>query len=689
MGGGVEAAEATGVTGAAPAVVAYRGGAISGKTESLMREAAEALGSGAGAGELLFVSASRNAARELATRARGELGVAVRCRSALQLAFATLETPEARALFGHGTRTLLDVERSLLVADLRHAGADAGELARAYRGLERAWARGELPSTEPGGAGEAIAEGLEERGAYDARELVARARACLARTPGLASRVGAAVVLVDDANALSRGALLMARDLAGRRLVLAGDDQVENCHFDPGADRHAFVELAREAGGEPRALAVGAPAVGADEAYSVKSLSGADEARMAAEFVDRALKDPPARRDPAGPAAGGGQPAPVVPGEATSAAARVGGGRTWPDGPDGADDPDYPECPGGSGDAKGAEGADGLDAPELYHDEVFVIVPGAPWARVVDDALDRGRIPHEEQLDRQQIGGDPRHVATVGALQSFALLCLVADGGDVAAWRTWMALGRPDVSCAAWQGLRAFAQARGAGVVEALGALADEAGARGADEPFPGASLLARRYSQAQDLIRRNSRRAGLALIEAVSPDGDAAFERLCEPILAQRAPELARRVNRRVVDRGFSASRERVRVGVVEAFLGLPHRVVCDMGLNQGVAGRLAPRAADGGARASEEAQRLALASHLGACARTRDRLVLSYVQRCPLSQARALGARVTRTRAARDGSEPLAVLAPCALFDLLGAQVPPTTSSQQFLECVLDVRA
>ncbi len=616
MGGGVEAAEATGVTGAAPAVVAYRGGAVSGKTGSLMREAAEALGSGVGAGELLFVSASRNAARELAARARSELGVAVRCRSALQLAFATLETPEARALFGHGTRTLLDVERSLLVADLRHAGADAGELARAYRGLERAWARGELPSTEPGGAGEAIVESLAERGAYDARELVARARACLARTPGLASRVGAAVVLVDDANALSRGALLMARDLAGRRLVFAGDDQVENRHFDPGADRHAFVELAREAGGEPRALVDGAPAVGADEAYSVKSLSGADEARMVAEFVDRALKDPPARRDSAGPAAGGGQPTPVVPGEATSAAVRVGDGRAWPDGPDGADDPDYPERPDSSGDARGA---DGLDAPELYHDEVFVIVPGAPWARVVDDALDRGRIPHEEQLDRQRIGGDPRHVATVGALQSFALLCLVADGGDVAAWRTWMALGRPDVSCAAWQGMRAFAQARGAGVVEALGALADEAGASGVDEPFPGASLLARRYFQAQDLIRRNSRRAGLALIEAVSPDGDVAFERLCEPILAQRAPELALRVNRRVVDRGFSASRERVRVGVVEAFLGLPHRVVCDMGLNQGVACRLAPRAADGGVRASEEAQRLALASHLGACARTR----------------------------------------------------------------------
>ncbi len=633
---------------AAPRVRALDGRACAGKTARLVEEVAAALASGARPEEILVVSPSRDAAEELdrrlAVATRGA-SAGVRCRSARAVALEILARPEVVRRVGHGARVLLDVERSLLVADLRHAGADQRAVAAAYAQLAAAWAGragAPDPTDELAGTRAAIVAALAERRAYDARELAARAGEALAADAGLAATCGARLVLVDDAHMLTPASLRLARALAGASLLLAGDTTVRNDLFDEGARPTDYVALARAVGAEVEALDAPTPgpdAIAARRAYVVKSLTPHDEARVATVCALRAVEDPLPR--PAWVPASG------------------------------ADDP--------------------RDDPEMLAREVCLVTADRAQARMLGHELAEAGVPHASCLDRQPIAGDPRHVQTATDLQSFALLGIVADAGDLASWRTWLALGRADAGCGAWAGLVAHARAAGVTVAQAIARLADADDPAGdaAREPFEGARLVARRAAQAMAVACKAGHKRGRVLIDEIDPREGTTFGQLVEPVTTETAGEFMARVNAQVVDRGFAHGGSLVHVGVPEAFVGQSLRVVVDLGLNEGKVphadAACAADAADatGEARAANEVR-----THRGLARRAVDRLVLSYAQRCTPREAEASGAHVRRTRRG-PGGETVAVLAPSDFLADYGHDLPSTMSGQQFMACHLSFRA
>ncbi len=666
------------MAGATVRTTVVSGPICSGKTGALVDQVMGLVAAGADLAKVLVVCPGRDGAKALRARLaqagrlagseQAEAVEGIRCLSARALALEVLGQPEVVGSAGHGPRVLLDVERALLVADLRLRGFDRKQVAQAFRSLEHAWAAGDLPDAKPGTCERAVLDAYGERRAFDTCELAARARAGLAAAPGLLGRLGADHVLVDDANMLSTGALRLVQALAGEDLTLFGNPQLANGFFDAAARPEAFLEFARGEGAELRDLSapVGSRPLGTPRAYLVKSRDPQAEAQVALAVTEAAIANPLDR-----PAFGEAACAAGADGLAVAA--------------EEAADPVAAGVLAGDFVAR-REPAD-QDEPRMYNNEVFVVVPtGQAGARVRKALADR-RIESEAALDHQPIAGDPRHIATVSRLQSFALLGIVADPADAASWRSWLALGRPDVGCATWQGLLAFAQAKGVDVVDALAQLADTGGKA---DPFEGASLAARRYAQAKGLADKARHKHGRSVLDVVCPVEDGDFERLCEPVVAQDASELMARVMSRTVDRGFGERHACVRVGVAGAFAGLPCRVLTDLGCNEGVVPRSSARPAESPAAqaAAQRAADQAFAAHEALWARTTDMLVISYAQRYPKDAAEKIGAQIRRTRPAPDGTT-LAVLAPSARLARLGAWLPSTMSDQQFMGGVLNIRA
>ena len=635
-------AGATGSTYAKPSVRVIDGPALSGKTAALLARLRDLLGAGVSAADVLVVCASRDSAKALARRIRRELrdikgAHEVRVVSARGLALDVLATASARERIGHGPRVLLDVEWSLVIADLRQRGADPKVLAASLSRLQAQWAKGELPHLGADANADLMTQALRQRGAYHSSELAAHALDCVRAVPelGHACCLAARHVLVDDANALSAAALELTYALADESLLIAGNSQITNRLFDAGAQPAFFLDRAQDWGVEHETLpAPDGGLVRAAEAHVVKSVSPEEETRCTRAYlhhVDMADKQA----------------------QAQLAAAMARGEKV--------------------DEALGT--ADDDESVALRN--VFVVVPNHAWGAALEESLNDVHVGSVACYERQQIAGDPRKAATAHALQAFALLGIAADHDDVASWRTWMSLGRADCGAAAWAGLVDYARDQGMSVPETLGRLAAR-GEQALDdaEPFAGAAFVTRRYEQAIAVARRCAGKHGRQLVDVVNALEDSAFAAMCEPVVAQTAGELFVQTMRNVVDRGFANDPWPVRIGCVEATCGLRPPIVVVEGFNDG----LCPRTTSRGD-----------SPQASACLRLfslpTDELLLSYVQRLPEEQARRIGATVKRTRVGHDG--PLALLAPSPCLQALGHDVPSTMSSQQYLAVVLNTRA
>ena len=307
----------------------------------------------------------------------------------------------------------------------------------------------------------------------------------------------------------------------------------------------------------------------------------------------------------------------------------------------------------------------------VYPNEVCVVIPQGSMLKDVCQKLKAAGIATVTCTEGQPVGGDPRRVASVATLQSFTLLGLAANEHDLMCWRTWVGLGRADISAKAWAGLVAYAAERNMHVLDALASLDASA-----PEPFEGAELLAKRYAQARSLIAKASRKHGRQLIDIVSPNENLTFTRLCEPVVAQNAGEFFSRANLAAVDRGFGGRLWDVRVGIPAAFAGLQTKACVLLGLNEGVA----PRATreESPARFENECR-----LWRGLLHKARNWLTMSYAQGAAPDHAQALGARVKRVKRATTGD--VAMLAPSVLLRELGMAEPSTMGAQQFVACVL----
>lgn len=624
-----------------PTVAILEGAQSSGKTGRLLEHARALLDDGCDVADLMVVCASKDAAaafkRRLGFRvsAGPESVERLRVVSARALSYEVLVDKDAQAMYGHGPRTLLDVERSILIADLRQAGMGKEDLAAACKELYRAWDTGELPAPQ-GEPARRYADALASFGAYDVRELGARALNAVRSQPEIAQRLGAAHVLVDDANLIGLAQLRLIEALAGQELLLAGDCSVANPFFDAAATGTSLARFAQACAVEPVRLAQ-APLDFPENTFVVKSPEPLTEAITCSKTVKYILGNV---------AVDLSQDLELA--QAASAAEEAGT-------------------------QVAKDGCEPIPFDDLvYPNEVCAVIPQGSMLKDVCQKLKAAGIATVTCTEGQPVGGDPRRVASVATLQSFTLLGLAANERDLMCWRTWVGLGRADISAKAWAGLVAYAAERGTHVLDTLASLDASA-----PEPFEGAELLAKRYAQARALIVKASRKHGRQLIDIVSPNENLTFTRLCEPVVAQDAGEFFARANLGAVDRGFGGRLWDVRVGIPAAFAGLETKACVLLGLNEGVAPR---------ATREESPVRFENECRLwrGLLHKARNWLTMSYVQGVAPDHALALGARVKRAKRAATGD--IAMLAPSVLLRELGMAEPSTMGAQQFVACVLE---
>lgn len=599
--------------GACKEVVAITGPAGSGKTAALVGRIAELLGEGVSPADVLVVCPSHDGALNFSRRlseALGDAGRQVRVESARAFELRVIE-----AVRGCAPRVLLDVEQAIVVADLRGAGVDASLLAGLFDRAGACWGAGNALPVDSDAAFAALEGALSRLGATVPQALAFQALQCLGEKGDASAGLGASYVLTDDANALSAAACSALGMVAGCELTLAGDPAWEVRLFDGAARPGAFVDAASRA----VELPVPAHALRAAERNVVKWLGLEEEVAGTVAAIAR-------------------KGAAYLARERETEIVAV----------------------------------DDDELPALCAAQIAVVVPSRAHAASVAHSLAAREVPVSQFLARQPIGGDPRRRKTCADLASFALLGLLADAGDAASWRSWLALGHPDLANSAWRGLEAWAAERRCRPVKALGML------KGAGEPFAGAAELSEGYAQGCELIGCYATRRGFGLLKAVG--ASAAFTELCEPLVGdENAKVVFSQLCNNLVDRRFGMNPAAVRIGCPESLLGMEPLTVIAVGCNEG----LMPQAVPADDPAAFKAQSKGLL-HALACAR--ETTAAFHVQRCPVEVATKLGARYRRTR--RDGDEVLAVLAPSPVLAGLGSDVPSTLSGQQYTAAVLGMR-
>ena len=326
-----------------------------------------------------------------------------------------------------------------------------------------------------------------------------------------------------------------------------------------------------------------------------------------------------------------------------------------------------------------------LSGARVGEGPVALVPPNRPWARRISQSLANAGI---EVCDTAYVGPlacDPRDPKGCAPLRCFAALGLLADGNDVASWRTWCSLGYTDLGATAWANLQAYAVSGSKGIVQALQDTCAEVDAGNA--PFSGARQLAARVHEAEALFKACAATPrGFRLLEAVDPARTPAFRQLFpllgDDLVALDAAGLFTVAQRSVFDPGLAmapveACGARVHGEVVplmdkrayichpDALVGVRPRLVVALGANEGL---------------FDVKQ---LGSTLSTCT---DELVVSYIQRMPAEAARRLGASFHRTRT--EAGEQVALLRPTAALEALGAEAPATMSGQQYCSSVLGLR-
>lgn len=307
-------------------------------------------------------------------------------------------------------------------------------------------------------------------------------------------------------------------------------------------------------------------------------------------------------------------------------------------------------------------------AAGLRPGDLFIACPNRTWVRRIADAMERVGVAACSSSDRPPLSGDPRDARASADLRVFAALGLLAEPGDVASWRTWCGVGRPDLAAAAWRRLEERAASRGQGLGETLAQVGrSEAPAASIS---PGDRVLAERVAAGWGLIRACDGRRGRALLDSLGGAGvPVPPDLVADGRGLVGSPDDARalfdRMHARVVEQRFGRGDACVRVGHVSSLAGLHPRVLVLAGCNDGLVDDSVV---------------------LGALAQHRDEVLVSYVQRMPADTAERQGARVRRTR--REAGDTVALLAPSPAIAALGPEVPSTTGGQQFCATTLNLR-
>lgn len=609
-----------------------------GKTEFIVRKAAQLVASEVSASKILCVASSPTAAHQLRNRLRraGELLGSCIVLTPLQVSASVLKKPEAQAFTGRGARLLGGAEFNMLLEDMKTDTSDMAVLRSLLSKASKGFAS--LTAVDGWGVDEAelalydsMLRRLRFQGAILREEAPFLTASYLRATPGAQGFYHA--VFVDDAQNVSAATMEACRLLASDVFVACGNPNQAQAGFDGCFTLQAFRELG-------------------DTATCVR-LAGASQPTAIASFCDALCRK-------------GAMDASVLAGV-----------------PDGEHSDKALAC------IKWREPEDEFlgvasmiralsrERSDVDPGDFFVLVPNRAWANAVARCLKRRKIDSVITMDADPVAGDPRSEDS-GVLSAYCRLALAADVGDASAWRLWCGLGRRNCGVKVWSAFMEWADDLSLGAADALAMLSASASE---GEPFEGASELRARYQAGLDAIDGLAGRRGFPLLKALGATvGGKQISSIIEPIQGDEdVRELYRCLVERSLEPSFVPDRCRVSIGSYKLIQGLSPRYVIACGLVEGYVPSIPHAKLMEGSPAAIGRLDADRRSFYNAVGKAQEMLVLSTVQRAEIGLAEKL--RMDARRVKYEHGRKVAVLARTVFVDEAGDAAPNSVSGEQFL--------
>ena len=308
-----------------------------------------------------------------------------------------------------------------------------------------------------------------------------------------------------------------------------------------------------------------------------------------------------------------------------------------------------------------------------------VLVPNKRFARMYDSALRARGFKTSLVGMGTNFSGDPRDSKTCAAALAYVKLNLIARPTDGVAWRAWCGFDDALCNSQSFEGLYAYAEEHNKSIVECLKEISENIAA-GGTEPFPRAEKLAQRYVSGQELITKNEKRPGFALLSAVGANDLPEYEYLEDILLGKEtAQELFEIVEQNLFAPVLSENPHVLNIMSYEHMAGLSFEGAIAVALVDGYMPRrnaFEVVSTDEDRTAFMESERRSMYCALG---KIQDKLLLSYFTKCDLELAERTKMQVSRIRS-EDGAR-IALSRPSCFFTDMEGACPSTLSGQAFL--------
>jgi DNA helicase-2/ATP-dependent DNA helicase PcrA len=309
----------------------------------------------------------------------------------------------------------------------------------------------------------------------------------------------------------------------------------------------------------------------------------------------------------------------------------------------------------------------GEDDDTLNPEDVFIVVPNGVWGRAFAKQLARLHIKTSSLLSSRLISGNPREEKTSFDMRAYTILNLLADPGDIVAWRSWCGYDDYLANSVQWTRLGELAREDGRGLIETLEQLSQ------ANLPDSPIEDLIDAYRIGQDIIENCGEKKGITLLNALEKNGirfSKEFEALLAPLSGEEtAVQLYSRVSNKVLEPRFPSA-DAVRIGVAESTQGLEAKLVLFVGMINGFSPSGATFDEMVELSKRDKLRREERLQVYNAAAIASESLVFSYFQKEALERAEPLKMEIKRIKAERGVR--MAMLTPSVFFDEMGSSLP-----------------
>lgn len=319
------------------------------------------------------------------------------------------------------------------------------------------------------------------------------------------------------------------------------------------------------------------------------------------------------------------------------------------------------------------------DTTALRESDICFVVPNKQWARMYEAMLaKRGFVTSTLGFD--PIVGDPRDNDRNQVLRAYTLMNLLADPQDGVAWRAWCGFGNYLTNSDAWNHLMEYAASSGLDLFDALASL-PACVSKDGNSPFLRAGVLAKAWTEGQELLARFANRRGYALLKAVGADSLPAFDSVNRTIIGEEtAPEIFAVLHALIFAPTYADDAHAIHVCSYAAATGCSHAWVIAPGCING----FMPHRDAFEAVSTEEARTAVMNRDrrlfVNALSTSTRKLTVSTFTRAALELAEGTKMQVNRVRSDADGQR-IALVGPTCFIAEAGAFAPTTDSGQALL--------